>query len=410
MEVGILQDNKEDWEEAATTMADVYENAYITIAATFAQTSNGGLFSSARPVTRRLDRHPHLFIREIPPFFPSGFFSGDTTSWPLLTRAWVYQERRLSARTIHFGKYQVYFECQSHFASEDASEDKAWRQDADHIQDPYDLQWGDKVVDSAKNWQKILREYTPLGLSYESDRLPAIAALVDRMSMLRRADDVYIAGMWKNTMLSDILWIADSNQPRPARLVPSWSWASTQNAGVTWYAGTLLDTSKVVNLEYTALGSAHLGDVSNASIVLRISVLNLTDAKTLSPFDVRDLNHHRSLKGILRSTDLFKWKSLRSFHPVFYADYDLATNNAAYSPRCVLKLLVSKDASGDLGGPIIRQVAKNPAEYQRIGFLRIHTRISRYPNPEVTGGYAEDKEVQVDDWIRSLPMEELKII
>jgi hypothetical protein len=75
-----------------------------------------------------------------------------------------------------------------------------------------------------------------------------------------------------------------------------------------------------------------------------------------------------------------------------------------------LKLLVSKDASGDLGGPIIRQVAKNPAEYQRIGFLRIHTRISRYPNPEVTGGYAEDKEVQVDDWIRSLPMEELKII
>lgn len=100
--LGIFQDSQEDWKEAAATMAGIYEHAYITIAATFAPDSNGGLFSSVRPLATRLDKHPHLYIRECLPTFPDDFYTRDLKSWPLLTRAWVYQERRLSPAPCTF--------------------------------------------------------------------------------------------------------------------------------------------------------------------------------------------------------------------------------------------------------------------------------------------------------------------
>lgn len=32
---------------------------------------------------------------------------------PLLTRAWVFQERLLSTRVLHFGPYELFFECRT---------------------------------------------------------------------------------------------------------------------------------------------------------------------------------------------------------------------------------------------------------------------------------------------------------
>ncbi|CAN9292457.1 unnamed protein product [Alternaria alternata] len=162
--LGILQDSQEDWKEAAATMANIYEHAYMTIAATSAQDSNGGLFSSARPLVTRLDKHPHLYIREYPRTFPmhshafpNYSYTEDLKPWPLLTRAWVYQERRLSTRTVHFGEHQVYWECQTCFASEDASEDKVWKTDSNGRYG--NIGWGDKIMDSTRQWQQIISEY-----------------------------------------------------------------------------------------------------------------------------------------------------------------------------------------------------------------------------------------------------------
>ncbi|RMZ69917.1 tol [Pyrenophora seminiperda CCB06] len=116
---------KEDWYEAAATMADIYVNSHVTIAATFAQNSNDGLFSNRASATyaKRLKSHPHLHVLESPEPFPEGPLTGTLDQWPLLSRAWVYQERKLSPRTIYFGKYQVYWKCKYHFASEDGCED-----------------------------------------------------------------------------------------------------------------------------------------------------------------------------------------------------------------------------------------------------------------------------------------------
>jgi len=424
--LGILQDSREDWKEAAATMANIYEHAYVTIAATSSQDSKGGLFSSARPLVTRLDKHPHLYIREylrtFPNYshaFPNYSYSKDLKPWPLLTRAWVYQERRLSTRTVHFGEHQVYWECQTCFASEDASEYKVWKTDFDGRDG--NIGWGDKIMDSTGQWKKIISEYTNLRLTYDSDRLPAIAALADRMSRLRRSDDVYIAGLWRNSILSDMLWKSDHFEsgkrgqplePRPARLVPSWSWASVQNAKVFWSGYAFPDTTKIVSLNYTVIGAAHLGEVSNASIVLRTHVLDLTGTEISYPPWSLDI-----IDDIVRSSPpmgSFGRNNSVDINCSFHQDYDLTTADPPYLRGHVLKLLVSHQDHHALGGIVVRQIIEKPVRWERIGYLVIvFVRSSRF-RQSVSGGlawYGDDKwERRIDELMRSLPVEEVNIV
>ena len=424
--LGILQDSQEDWKEAAATMADIYEHAYMTIAATSAQDSNGGLFSSARPLTTRLDKHPHLYIREYLRIFPNYShtspnypYNKDIKHWPLLTRAWVYQERRLSTRTVHFGKHQVYWECQTCFASEDTSEDKVWGTVLNGRDGS--IGWGDKIMDSTRQWQKIISEYTSLRLTYDSDRLPAIAALADMMSRLRRSDDIYIAGLWRNSILSDMLWRSDHFEPgkwgqplepRPARLVPSWSWASVQNAKAVWPGHAFLDTTKIVSLDYTAIGAAHLGEVSNASIVLRTHVLDLTGTEISYPPWSSDI-----IDDIVRSSPpmaSFGRNNSVKINCSFVQDYDLTTADPPYVPGHVLKLLVSHQDHRALGGIVVRQMTEEPVQWERIGFLIIVFIKAKRSRESISGQmawYVDDKwERRTDELMRSLPAEEVKIV
>jgi len=424
--LGILQDSREDWKEAAATMANIYEHAYVTIAATSAQDSKGGLFSSARPLVARLDKHPHLYIREYPRTFPeyshefpNYSYTEDLKPWPLLTRAWVYQERRLSTRTVHFGEHQVYWECQTCFASEDASEDKVWKTDSNGRYG--NTGWGDKIMDGTRQWQQIISEYTNLKLTYDSDRLPAIAALADRTWRLRRSDDVYIAGLWRNSILSDMLWTSkpfelgkwgQALEPRPTRLVPSWSWASVQNAKIFWSGYTFPDTTKIVSLNYAVIGAAHLGEVSNASIVLKTHVLDLTGTEiSYPPWSLEIID------GIVRSSPplgSFARKNSLDVHCSFHQDYDLTTAQPPYMLGHVLKLLASNQGYSALGGVVVRQIDEKPVQWERIGFLKIvFMKAKTYGESgyRYMAWYRDDKwERRIEELIQSLPVEEVRIV
>jgi hypothetical protein len=102
-----MQDDDDDWKEAAATMAIIYEQANLTIAATWADNSDCGLFASDREryQARRLKDY-ELYVQETSFSFPIPG-SPNTKDFPLLSRAWVYQERLLSPRMVHFAKDQV---------------------------------------------------------------------------------------------------------------------------------------------------------------------------------------------------------------------------------------------------------------------------------------------------------------
>ncbi|CAJ2509093.1 Uu.00g141190.m01.CDS01 [Anthostomella pinea] len=115
----IVQDEPTDWAATAGTMATIYGEASLNIAAASSENGNGGCFyermymghwfsrTSGRDVTLRTDLVPEcgLFVRlGIDHSFVEGLTGIPTmdTGCPLSERKWFYQERILSRRTLFY--------------------------------------------------------------------------------------------------------------------------------------------------------------------------------------------------------------------------------------------------------------------------------------------------------------------
>ncbi len=77
--------------------------------------------------------------------------------------------------------------------------------------------------------------YTATTLNLDSDRVPALSALVSVMQP--QIDDVYMAGLWKNDICRDLAWFDCEKDGGTAVLhdcdqynVLSWSWALARTA------------------------------------------------------------------------------------------------------------------------------------------------------------------------------------
>ncbi|KAK9424293.1 hypothetical protein SUNI508_13746 [Seiridium unicorne] len=106
----IIQDDKKDWQAESQKMETVFSSAYCTIAASSSQSSIDGIFKA--------DRKPRACVTHVSPENNTLYlcntidnFQEDVEQSILNTRGWVFQERALSRRTIHFTSTQVYWEC-----------------------------------------------------------------------------------------------------------------------------------------------------------------------------------------------------------------------------------------------------------------------------------------------------------
>jgi len=245
-------------------MADVYEGAAITLAATWSSSSKDGCFAS--PIHDIALSERGLYSRDDPEKFPHRASNRNVLNdtWPLFKRAWVYQERRLSVCVLHFGKQQLYWECNSRLGSENDLEGRD--------PDSSDLKSSEIETNPEAEWRNVVKQYSRLMLTHEKDRLPAISACVGRMQRLRK-NDVYIAGMWKTTLRHDLQWyIVDLIPParpnRPGLMIPSWSWIST-SSGVSHDHTIPLLSLDDIDITYNITGPAHIGQVSHAELHLK---------------------------------------------------------------------------------------------------------------------------------------------
>ncbi|PQE28250.1 heterokaryon incompatibility protein [Rutstroemia sp. NJR-2017a WRK4] len=109
-------------------MGSIYQSSYITIAAAGSNDSQGGCF-----LPRNVPKSaiiPETFM-EIGPLSalvasPSnnGSELGDIDESPLQKRGWTFQERKLSARIIHWDTQQIFWECQEYRKAESGMETK----------------------------------------------------------------------------------------------------------------------------------------------------------------------------------------------------------------------------------------------------------------------------------------------
>lgn len=283
----IIQDSPSDWETESTKMGGIYRGALLTVAASRSSSSSDGCFNRNRKssdfnplaefihVDSRLSngQTSRLYLgTSVAPWDPcttGNDFEREVYSSPLSQRAWAFQERVFSRRSLYFTDSQLYWECDHCVLSQD-----------NLFQWPVDRAYPVLSVSAPLSTREVIiawyrgavQAYSKRGLTCPDDKLVAISA-VAKATYLNCGVE-YVAGLWRDSIIPGLCWYRDGEgRKNMAYQCPSWSWAS-QLSGVTYGAlnsfkepdeGSLnmvnvLDV-QVVRSENNPFGNVHSGRV-----------------------------------------------------------------------------------------------------------------------------------------------------
>jgi hypothetical protein len=402
----IIQDSAEDWQLESARMASIYSNGFLTIAGTKSPNGRGGLFTSTPDycvsgLTPDGEEYC-VYFREridhqIDNILESARMTSSTTYYPLLSRAWVYQERMLSTRVLHFGWYEAFFECKSmvrcecgaisyHGTGTETPVSLIKVEYADALMG-YSQGYEGRALKSilyqgARLWRTMVCSYTTLSLTKSKDRLPAFGGLARQMASQRKSR--YLAGLWEDSLNDDLLWniwtTSKLKSPRPEpRNAPTWSWASVESAAGVDYLDTIL---------YTDLESNGIEERSPYTHYSRISVCEVTESAV---DEFGPLSHGTLLieglvvEGVLGSK-LRTYDGQESIqHLVSFGDRVLPMDSdylldeegpnktsSGTTVFCLRMSMLQQSQNKDcLMSLVLRNFPKDPSVFERIGTLKI---------------------------------------
>lgn len=192
-------------------MAQVYENAYFTIAAISSPDGNVSFlhsfhsthgdvipFEVASPDNSTRDISAQVRQKSLA-------FSPSVCEGPLSSRAWAWQEKLLSKRVMLFAAVEVKWHC-----CEECSCECTLRPDLGKL---YIESGGKSDLESYEQWHELVTDYSGRKLTFQSDRLPAISGAASIVQGIVSSE--YVAGIWKKNLTSDLLWHCNPDQPLP---------------------------------------------------------------------------------------------------------------------------------------------------------------------------------------------------
>jgi len=289
----IVQDNTTEWETEAAKMADIYSGSWVVIAAAQAKDSFAGFLNpreSARHISLKL---PHGTTVDICVRSRIGHdtssanrIPSDLLLSPLLSRAWCFQERILAPRILYFDEREYIFHCQKEERCECGSVSRS-------EDNPPGTRWLGLLMNSKSPyshfgilWGTIVQEYSDLKLTYQSDRLPALAGIARFVEKF--IPGRYIAGIWEKDLPHQLLWCVqigedgismpsiDEPLPRANIYTPSFSWTSwTRKVFYDWVPDDFLVACEVEEVHSTTPGANEYGQVSYAYIKIRGLLISL---------------------------------------------------------------------------------------------------------------------------------------
>ncbi|CCF35758.1 HET domain-containing protein [Colletotrichum higginsianum] len=223
----IVQDDPEDWRRESVRMKFVYGKSYINIAVSHATDSSADLFTSSDlpqryPAYAVPDNHG-VFVRQQPYQTHNEFGSnyGSDSRFPLLRRGWVLQERLLSPRVVYFDAEERKWECNTAADCQCGGIVSVWNFKIDHCRS---VLRGETPL--SIEWMRIAERYSELELTYDSDRVVALAGIAAQASRIGRGGR-YLAGVWEEDLAHQLCWeILDTHRKPDQYVAPSWSWLS----------------------------------------------------------------------------------------------------------------------------------------------------------------------------------------
>jgi Heterokaryon incompatibility protein (HET) len=233
----IIQDSRTDFEQEFNIMGSIYQNCACQIAALDAEDSDAGCFGSRNPLGLRVCKVERSDLPSLYLDRTSGAFDIRDRRWsgsalpPLLKRGWVYQERLLAPRTIHYRKDMLSWECLECSATELDCHLRPYSEIMFNGYSPKrdfnNLILGTLVTKSINwrwLWWDIVCAYSRCALTKESDRWKAIDGCARQIET--RYGVEFTAGLSRNYFVEDLLWSTVKPKGRLNILYPSWSWLS----------------------------------------------------------------------------------------------------------------------------------------------------------------------------------------
>lgn len=376
-------------------MANIYASAVITIAATWSDDSNGGCYSQARDSykAQRLNESG-LYARTLTMDLMNVIrFNREVDEWPLLTRGWVFQEKHLSPRMLHYTKDQLFWECGLCLLSQCGSHDMRFDLEEQVHPDQSLLKFNLHNDNISATWRELVEMYTRLQFTKKSDLLPALAGIAER-EIIRRGHDAYLGGMWKDSILEDLgFYASGQEQTRIDSTAPSWSWAhySGQVVFQRYQKARSLD---LLEFTFTRIGRPNLGLGIEAHIRLRGPIssaviwhANHVDQEHKLPFSVFPTQRDGAVGSI-------------AFNTRGYVDF---SGLALGAP---LVVLILSQFNGTMGvGLALRE--STGVRYQRVGLIDLRRDYHEFRTG--TGMDEEKFSVFVNKFIAELPVKEVEI-
>jgi hypothetical protein len=224
----IIQDSIDDWQQEGSKMSAIYENSYITLAASTSPGAYYGCFVRSDHVSRiktfwNSANQPYEVHCRVPLPRVDGI-----PEPPLQQRGWVFQERLLSKRIVHFMYDELYWECMRGSTCECAHEVHSPGSMFGFKHNLYaELRDCEDINLIEERWQTIVEEYTKRRLTFPSDIFPALQGLAKLVSP-RMGN--YLAGHWEASLARSLCWYVQredfENVNSTEWRAPTWSWAS----------------------------------------------------------------------------------------------------------------------------------------------------------------------------------------
>jgi hypothetical protein len=380
----INQEEEQDKQHEISLMGEIYAGSELNLAATAASSGSDGLFHvrnpmEVEPFRKRVRLHGDTdWIRGDTIVYTANF-DGQVDTAPLNRRGWVFQERLLAHRVLHFARDQVYWTCSSLLAAEVmpygnpalkilfGEEIRRW-----HLEIPL----GQISFRNYRGtWAKLIESYSITSVTFPQDKLMAISAISRKMCKIRNLSPRdYLAGLWRQDLPAQLLWVVRNPwRTKPELLpyiAPSWSWASLLTTGVYWGLSRLGNiVADLVDVSVSLKTTDPYGELTSGYVRLRGPMCKLN--RRISPLtgavelDLLGTYHPRNI--ITTYWDYVKLaEECSSIDDRRQHCQDIIT-----PPQLYLFLISVDEYFEKLSGLILQPIDEVKGRYRRLGCFQI---------------------------------------